>query len=103
MIMASIMGVTHAKPLGDDTVEAVIIYCKEGQLSVHLPIGTAEAVAACINVAVAAGARAEAKAAAQRRWHEVCEAMNKGTWDGTEAEALAEVARCKAIVEGAEQ
>lgn len=38
--------------------------------------------------------------AARRRWHEVCEAMNRGTWSGTEAEALAEVARCKAIVEG---
>lgn len=61
-----------------------------------LPSGTAAAVAACINVAISAG-----QTAAKARWHEVCEAMNRGTWSGTEAEALAEVARCKAIVEGA--
>jgi hypothetical protein len=77
----------------------VTLVTDNGRAKIFLPAGTAAAVAACINVAVAAGAQADEKEAARKRWHEVCEAMNTGTWHGTEAEALAEVARCKAIVE----
>jgi hypothetical protein len=78
----------------------VTLVTDKGNATIFLPAGTAAAVAACINVAVAAGAQAAEKEAARKRWHEVCEAMNRGTWSGTEADALAEVARCKAIVEG---
>lgn len=35
---------------------------------------------------------------AKQRWEIVCWQMDKGTWSGTEAEALAEIARCRAII-----
>lgn len=38
---------------------------------------------------------------ARRRWHDVCESMNRGSWTGSEADALAEIERCKAIIEEA--
>lgn len=44
-----------------------------------------------------AGAEVEA---ARTRWHHVCEAMNRGSWTGTEQDALDEIARCKAIIQG---
>lgn len=32
------------------------------------------------------------------RWVRICEAMNRGTWRGSEAEALAEIERIKAEI-----
>ena len=66
-----------------------------------LPAGTAAAVAACINVAVSAGAqaaKADQIASLKAEWNRVCEAMNVGNWHGTEAEALAEIERIKAQI-----
>lgn len=109
MISASIQNVTkaeaeeHGPGEYHDGFSVVTVFGDSRNINetvkLFLPAGTAAAVAACINVAVAAGAKAAEKEAARKRWHEVCEAMNRGTWTGSEAEALAEVARCKAIVE----
>lgn len=110
MISASIQNITKAEAEEFDPGDyhngfsLVTLFGKDRNINetvkLFLPAGTAAAVAACINVAVAAGQHASDRETARRRWHEVCEAMNRGTWSGTEAEALAEVARCKAIVEG---
>lgn len=104
MITSNIQNIRRAEAFEHEGSAApfstVTLITDNGTATVFLPEGTAAAVAACINVAVAAGAQAAEKEAARKRWHEVCEAMNRGTWNGTEADALAEVARCKAIVEG---
>ena len=39
----------------------------------------------------------------KRAWAEVCNAMNRGYWRGTEAEALAEIERIKAEIAELEQ
>ena len=66
-----------------------------------LPAGTASAVAACINVAVASAAQAEnAKtiAALKAKWNGICEAMNRGSWHGSEADALDQIESIKAEI-----
>ena len=39
----------------------------------------------------------------RREWAQVCNAMNRGTYRGTEAEALAEIDRIKAEIAELEQ
>lgn len=71
------------------------------RITLYLPAGTGAAVAACINVAVGAGAQAEkAKtvAALKAKWNGICEAMNRGSWHGSEADALDQIESIKAQI-----
>lgn len=36
---------------------------------------------------------------ARARWEQVCAQMGKGSWPGSEADALAEIERCKSIMQ----
>ena len=108
MISASIQNITkaeaeeHSPGEHCDAFGVVTVFCESRNVNdtvkLFLPAGTAEAVAACINVAVAAGARAEKIAALKREWGGICEAMNVGSWHRSESDALAEIERIKAQI-----
>ncbi|NGQ91487.1 hypothetical protein G5V65_11320 [Rhodobacter sp. HX-7-19] len=111
MISANIQNITKAEAEEHGPGEyhgafgVVTVFCESRNVNetvnLFLPAGTAEAVAACINVAVAAGAqqaKADKIAALKREWNRVCEAMNVGSWHGSETDALAEIERIKARI-----
>lgn len=60
MILVSIHEIRRAVAREHDDFSVVNLTTSRGDVSLYFPIGTAEAVAACINVAVAAGAQAAA-------------------------------------------
>lgn len=105
MISASIHNITKAEAEEHGPGEyhggfgVVTVFCESRNINdtvkLFLPAGTAAAVAACINVAVAAGARAAEIAALKREWGGICEAMDVGRWHRSEADAMAEIERIK--------
>lgn len=111
MISASIQNIAkaeaeeHAPGEYHNGFSVVSLYGKSRNINeavkLFLPAGTGTAVAACINVAIAAGEKAEREeklATLRARWNSVCEDMNLGRWPHSEAEALAEIERIKSQI-----
>lgn len=85
--------------------DTVNLFGKHGapmeRITLFLPAGTGAAVAACINVAVSSGAqtaKAQEIAKLSAKWNGICEAMNRGSWHGSEADALEQIETIKAQI-----
>lgn len=111
MISASIQNITkaeaeeHGPGEYHDGFSVVSLYGPSGNINetvkLFLPAGTAAAVAACINVAVASGAQAATAreiAKLSAKWNGICEAMNRGSWHGSEADAIEQIESIKAQI-----